>query len=228
MRPRISTLRLWQRHEERVLAVLTRALQMIVTVPDMPTNEDEINRLLCRCLNRANFELSQQGEGLASPVVYEARNQPSADDGQRAAREDKRPDFQWGFVNMEESDPDRASVFYTIECKRLGQSGRKDWILNENYAEHGVKRFATREHGYGMGVSSGAMVGYVQNMEYVQVLEEVSRALEARGLSPILLSRSGWRKDGATRLEEALDRPSVPPSPFCLRHVWVDMRHCYS
>jgi hypothetical protein len=170
-----------------------------------------------------NVRLLRQGRGVQSPFVWEAQNQPLIDDETRAAREDKRPDFQCGFVNLQEDDDDRASMFYTIECKRLGQPANR-WILNVNYVDNGVLRFVTEDHGYGKATLSGAMVGYVQSMELADILTEVNAAARKQSLPPIALSGDGWQKNSVTRLNHRLARPRSLLSPFDLRHLWVDIR----
>ena len=145
------------------------------------------------------------------------------DDEMSAVRKDKRPDFQCGFVNLQEGDDDRASMFYTIECKRLG-TRVGHWVLNVNYVENGVLRFITKEHGYGKATPSGAMIGYVQSMELEEVLGEVNAASKRSSLPPIVRGDAAWRENAVTLLGHALTRPSSLLSPFDLCHLWVDIR----
>ncbi len=221
--PSIAALRTWYNHEQRVLEVVCLALGDLRVAEQLPTDEAALNRELHFRLRRVNVCLLRQGRGVQSPFVWEAQNQPLIDDEMRAAREDKRPDFQCGFVNLQESDDDRASMFYTIECKRLGQPANR-WILNVNYVEHGVLRFVTEEHGYGKATLSGAMVGYVQSMELADILTEVNAAAQKRSLSPIIPTDHGSQKGCVTRLNHRLARPPSLLSPFDLRHLWVDVR----
>jgi len=215
---------LWRRHEERVIEVLRLALNKLGSESFLPLNEDPINRRLCFCIRRANHELLQRGRGLVYSIFYEAPNQPAADDKKRAAREHKRPDFQWGFVNGMEPDPDQADMFFVIECKRLGRANRTDWVFNVNYVAHGICRFVEADHGYGKGARSGAMVGYIQSMEPAQILNEVNVAADSQGLKPLQLSAQGWQYGGTAELSQVLCRPAVSPTPFELRHMWVDLR----
>lgn len=221
--PSIPALRTWHEHEQRVLEVVCLALADLQTVEQLPTGEPALNRELHFCLRRVNVRLQRQGRGVQSPFVWEAQNQPLIDDETRAAREDKRPDFQCGFVNLQEGDDDRASMFYTIECKRLGRPANR-WVFNVNYVEKGVVRFVTEEHGYGKATPSGAMVGYVQSMELDDVLGEVNAASKRSSLPPIVRADTAWQENAVTRLGHALTRPSSLLSLFDLHHLWVDIR----
>jgi len=221
--PSIPALRTWHEHERRVLEVVCLALADLQAAEQLPTDEPALNRELHFCLRRVNVRLQRQGRGVQSPFVWEAQNQPLIDDETRADREHKRPDFQCGFVNLQEGDDDRASMFYTLECKRLGRPANR-WILNVNYVENGVLRFVTEKHGYGKATPSGAMVGYVQSMPFAQIIAEVNAAANERSLPSIALDDDAWSEDGVTRLAHRLTRPASLLSPFDLRHIWVDLR----
>ncbi len=214
----------WEDHERRVLRVLEWALKLLSTEDDLDLREDSLNRRLLRCIRTANFQLNKKNEGVVHPVMYEANNQPDADDEERARREDKRPDFQWGITDQSEEDPLRQDKYYVIECKRLGTPLRQDWVFNENYVQHGILRFVHPDHGYGKSAPSGAMIGYVRSMTSEEILDEVNGYAGKAKLSSITLSDSGWVDKGVSLLDQELDRPKVPPTPFSLRHLWVDLR----
>jgi len=221
-RPNLKRLNLWEKHERRVLQVLAIALRLLARERDLPVGENQINRKLFFCILRAIRELHEQGVDLISYLVYEGNNQPDASDEERAARECKRPDFQFGFIDHQEPDPDASAKQYVVECKRLGESGRSDWVLNTNYIEHGVLRFHDEEYGYGKSRSSGAMIGYVQNSSVDQILGEVNQAATARNMARVTLSREGWQRGDVTTLAHRFDR-AMQPTPFDLRHLWLDL-----
>lgn len=223
-RPRIPRHRQWEEHEERVLRIFTRALELLRTEDDLDVCENELNRRLLLCIRSANFRLNEQSEGIESPVTYNASNQPDADDEQRVPREDKKPDFQWGFIDRSEKNPLRQDKFYVIECKRLGEPVQKSWVFNKNYVERGILRFVKPEHGYGKSALSGAMVGYIRSMASEDILSEVNGHTTRASLNKIIRCGDGWLDKGVTRLEQRLDRAEVPPTPFSLRHLWVDLR----
>ena len=64
-------------------------------------------------------------------------------------------------------------------------------------------------------------------MELDDILKEVNSYLQEKSLARIVLPLSGWNKNGVSRLEQCLERSEVPPSPFDLRHLWVDLRNNY-
>jgi len=218
----LKHLNFWLEHERRVLQVLTIALRLLRRESGLPTAENQINRKLHFHILRAIRELHEQGVELTFYPIYEGNNQPDASDEERAAREGKRPDFQFGLIDHQEPNPDASAKQYVVECKRLGKSGRSDWVLNTNYVEHGVVRFHVEGYGYGKSGSSGAMIGYVQNASAEVVLDEVNQAAVAKSIARITLSPEGWRRGGVSTLTQRLDR-TVRPTSFDLRHLWLDL-----
>lgn len=222
VRPNLKRLNFWERHERLVLKVLTIALRLLAHERDLPVGENQINRKLFFCILRAIRELHKQGVDLISCPIYEGNNQPDASDEERAAREDKRPDFQFGFIDHQEPNPDASAKQYVVECKRLGESGRTNWVLNRNYVEHGVVRFHDEEYGYGKSRCSGAMIGYVQNSSANQILGEINQATTARRIAGITLSREGWQRRDVSTLTHRFNR-AIRPTPFDLHHLWLDL-----
>ena len=221
-RPSLRQIRYWENHERRILAVLVLALQRLASETPLPNNEDSLNRRLYFCILEAIRELDRQGQRMTVYPMYEAHNQPSVDDEERAARERKRPDFQFGYIDHQEPDARRSAKQYVVECKRLGDS-RGTWVLNSNYVERGVLRFHSEGHGYGEGSTSGAMIGYVQNMSPESILEAVNEAAQKNDLPKLTLSSGeGWQPGAVNRLDHQFKR-NVSPSPFAIRHLWLDL-----
>lgn len=225
-RPYISSLDLWGRHEQRVLAALTLALEKLKEEANIPEDEVGLNRRLSDCVLRAIRELDPDGSIYVSPPMWECNNQPDPDDETRAKREDKRPDCHWGYIDHL-ADASRSARHYVLECKRLGEPVRSNWVLNRNYINHGIIRFIDESHGYGKSCASGAMIGYVQNMELDDILAEVNSACMNGNPPHIVISTDGWKLSGVSRLDHAFER-SFYESPFALRHLWVDLRGHYS
>jgi hypothetical protein len=135
-RPRISKLNTWEKHEKRVLEVLEEALALLQTKSNLIQSETPLNRELYFCLIEANHKLWKMKRGFDHPPTSEAKNPPSPDDEYHTPREDKIPDFLWGFQDhLGIEDPRRQARYYTIECKRLGKPTRSDWVLNTNYVQ---------------------------------------------------------------------------------------------
>jgi hypothetical protein len=213
------TNKLWAIREARFLSIAERALTMLRESDDPPETEVELNRRLYFCLLTASRELYP--DDVISPVM-ECNNQPMADDESRANREQKRPDFQWVYLDRYEPDPRLSSKQFVMECKRLGNAPRRDWILNVNYSEYGIVRFCDPEWAYAKQAPSGAMLGYWQSMEGKEVLREVNDGCDHRSI-PKLVFMGCQGSKGIKRFEQNLVR-SFPISPFKLHHLWIDLR----
>ena len=213
--------RLWARHERHYFMAFARALALLRTKESLPTEEIGLNRELYFCLLKANRELDPDGQ--YPPPMTECCNQPDPDDEARAKREGKRPDFSWGFTDPHEADYQRSAKQFIVECKRIGAAARSDWILNENYIEHGVWRFIDPEWSYAKRFPSAAMVGYWQTMDGHEILKEVNQAANRRGLTAIALPADGWHVAALNELHQVLNR-SFPMSPVHLHHLWIDLR----
>jgi hypothetical protein len=211
---------LWSKREARFVAIVERALLLLRAMSSLPRNETELNRKLYFCLLQASRELFPNEE--LAPVC-ECNNQPDPDDSSRASRELKRPDFQWAFLDRYESDPNRSSRQFVVECKRLGAPERADWIFNLNYTDHGIVRFRSKIWGYGRGAASGLMIGYWQSMDFNDLVIDVNGPCTAQGF-PALTTTHAPSPDGLARLDHAWDR-TFDQTPFRLGHVWADLRN---
>jgi hypothetical protein len=216
--PRLRVLRIWTKREGMCLAILERALALLRTEKGLPESEVDLNRSLYFCLLTASSELYP-----TDPVVpiSECNNQPDPDDLSRAAREEKRPDFQWVYRDQYEADPTHSSKQFVVECKRLGKPDRPDWVFNVNYVRHGICRFRDSKWAYAQRFPSGAMVGYCQSMEPPQLLKEVNEEARRNSLPDLVPTRPP--NSGGNRLEHTFVR-SFDVSPFHLHHLWIDLR----
>jgi hypothetical protein len=224
---RISKLNTWGRHEQKVLAVLLKALSLLRAKRELMKSEVFLNRELFFCLLEANRALWDSGEGgFSYPPIPEGKNLPDPNDEERKEREDKIPDFNWCYIDHSQADPRKSAHCFVIECKRLGRTLDSQWILNENYVKHGILRFVTTKHGYAQGESSAAMVGYVQDMDHSDILGDVNRVAISESLPPISPPAAGWVINGTSSMEHIITR-SFRVSPLRLWHCWVDIRNCY-
>ena len=160
--PSLRSRRLWAKREQKCMAILERALLLLRNEAKLPETEVDLNRRFYFCLLSATRELYPNEDVAPLP---ECNNQPDPDDKARAVREQKRPDFQWAFLDRYESDAHRSSKQFVVECKRIGISSRADWVFNANYVNHGIGRFQDPQWAYAKRFPSGAMVGYWQSME---------------------------------------------------------------
>lgn len=217
--PRIRSSQLWRTREAKCLAVIARALELFRQRNSFPLSEIELNRDFYFCLIAASRELYPDDE--VAPVT-ECCNQPDPDDGARARREQKRPDFQWVYLDRYESDPQKCSKQFVVECKRLGTPPRADWVLNLNYIEHGITRFRHPDWAYAKRAESGAMIGYMQTMMPPEILVAVNDECHDKAF-PELAPTSAWIAAGTTHLSQVFER-SFEISPIRLHHFWIDLR----
>jgi hypothetical protein len=208
----------WATFKENIASLIIEALLILRQRDDLVKDEFVLNRLLYFCLVEANLQF-----GLPLPA-YDGRNPPHPSDLQKAKREDNRPDIYWTLMDHEASYPDWCRTF-ALECKRLGRKTSKDWILNEQYVIAGIFRFFLEEKGYGKGCSTGAMAGYVEDMEFDEILCEVNSYLDRNegSIPPLEVPVDGWQHQGVSSLCHTFSR-SYAPSVFLLQHFWVDMK----
>jgi hypothetical protein len=150
-----------------------------------------------------------------------SRTQPDAEKEEAQEPERKVPDFQWEYVDHQESNSQKQYKHYHIECKRL--CSPKSRFCRE-YVTKGICRFRDAAHSYGKYLPSGSMLGYIQGMDPESLLAAINEEVQKEGLTQLALSAQGWHSGGTSRLDHIFDRPQVPPSPFQLRHFWIDIR----
>jgi hypothetical protein len=218
-RPSIPKKDIWPKFEARILEIVTRALRMLRQDTALPEAENDISRKLCQYIHIVAHQLGKTDSSFITPSFMEACNQPSLYDKERTPHEYKIPDFQWAIYDNQEPDVSKYIKRYIIECKRLGK--RESHAL---YITNGVVRFIKKEHSYALSSPSSAMVGYVQNMEFDDILTEVNTFAEKSSIPEIKLVDSEWKEGNVSRLNHQLDRPEVLPTPFELKHLWMDLR----
>ncbi len=218
---------LWQRHEELILGVFIRALKMLRLERNLPAAENRINETLCVKARRAYFKLPLIQRPAFFGLFLEPQNQPQTEDDVGKEFLLKKPDFKWRLENKTDPDPATAIRNYDIECKRLGKPLRRDRVLNEDYVKNGILRFLNVKHSYGKGMALGAMIGYVQNMEFKDILKEVNQSITQFQTHKIPSIKFSAKKTGSKEIIETsqkLNRTEISPSSFNLRHIWVDLR----
>lgn len=212
----------WKRFEGSIFEVIELAIDLLRKKDKLPLNEDDLNRELYFCLVTANYQLQKMNKGLETPPFYESNNQPRVEDKIRAQREFKRPDFQWSITDIYEQDSKMSSKQFVLECKRLGKAVGT-WVLNENYINHGIKRFIDQEHGYAYGVISSAMLGYIQSMESEDILSEVNTNV-------VKIKQAQLKKqsnnNSILRLSHEIKK-DFPINTLRLEHIWLDIRIFY-
>lgn len=195
--------------------VLVAAAAALALCPGTGTGtEPELNLELYWCALRETSR--REKEGLSQPAQLPVREAPAVVTPATATATSSRkiPDLQWTYVDQYESDPAAAIRAFVVECKRLGKPA-----LNRAYVTQGIARFVDPHWAYGLGVSSAAMVGYVQSRPVADVLVEVNRAASAH--QPAVAALMGPVGEvGLQQLAHVLTR-TFPTSPFGLDHIWL-------
>lgn len=231
--------RSWAKFEQQTLEIFTIALEMLSTEPSLPEVEDSevqdnLNRRLEQYMPSAirKWEVLNRVEFLLPSTPRYNSRQPAqlADKEIVRSFERKKPDFQWEIrdsrkTGLLDENPDLTFRFYHVECKRLRSRSRSTRFTSE-YVVNGICRFIKKTHCYGQHVNSGAMVAYVQDMELQPLLDEVNDEALLAALPQLQLAPEGWQTV-VSRLDHQLNRTEVEPTPFNLRHLWVDLRHHY-
>ena len=108
--------------------------------------------------------------------------------------------------------PNAAVGSSSSSASGSGEAPRRDWVLNENYSENGIRIFRDPEWAYAKQAPSGAILGYWQSMEGLKVLREVNEGCHHRSIPNLVLIGS-WASKGISKFEQDLVRP-FPISPF--------------
>ena len=210
--PRLSLIDLWGNHERLCTELLRQALGSLVD-KSPHANENDLNRDLYRAIIRLSHKAAQSGKHIP-PVVPEGRNPPASTDLERAKREFKIPDFYWAYIDPLVDDPDDASQQFVVECKRLTNPSAH---YMREYVDSGIARFIDLGHGYGMGMKSGAIAGYLQEVLLDDALIRVNAVMERHAIPPLVQTQ----RRGETGAEFGhIVLRSFPESPFRLIHIW--------
>jgi len=214
---------LWERHEALVLKVFMIALVKLQEETNLPEDEPTLNELLYTLVHDSWCKLLQNEKPIWS-LSRNTENPPRTTDeiGQEWTR--KRPDFRWTLSDPLERNPQKATKDYVIECKRLRTRTNRNFI-NE-YVVKGIIRFLTKEHKYGNGTVSGAMIGYIQNMKHKEALEHVNAVILKTKEFAIPVINFTKNRQIINRIKKGnhiLNRKQVNPSIFNLRHIWIEV-----
>jgi len=207
------------------LHVFVLALELLRSEKALLEAENRINEQLLIIIKRVWKKLPNNKKPMWA-LSLESQNQPQEAGDVGAEWVGKKPDFQWQYVDHTDST-EYGFKSYTIECKRLGRPLNKNRILNSEYIDKGIRRYVRAEHSYAKGSWSGAMLGYLQNMDLPSVLNDANEYImnDSHDSFPKLeFSKDGFGDKGVARTSQQLERIHVSPSPFDLCHLWVDLR----
>lgn len=224
MRPQIFELKIWHRQQKLILSNLVEALLCLRKESLCKKEEAEITDELYWCIERClkNNNLGKEFTVYPpdSPMPPKPKKNKKKTSEQKEGK--KRPDLQIAWTNQQAVDLSHFRRIYVIECKRLGNALSGN--VNKLYFNLGIKRFDCKIHRYADEVVSGAMVGYVQNMEFDVILNEINHAASSDDFAELVLSKDGWQIEGVSLLGQKLKRSQLNPKNFDLHHFWVDVR----
>ncbi|MCB1079995.1 MAG: hypothetical protein KDM64_19400, partial [Verrucomicrobiae bacterium] len=218
-RPSLIRQSLWQSRRDHYIAVFENALMLLCQRPELPIDEPGLVRELRFTSVTARLKLDPKGR--YGRPVFEAQNLPDPDSQCLESFECKRPDIQWIHDDESAVDDRHKEKSFVIECKRLGRTTASGWNLNEQYVIGGVSRFLSPEWKYGLHMSEGMMIGFIQDMAASEILTVLNEHLGKRSIS-ILESEMPLSHNGLNRLFHEFERP-FSKSPFTLLHHWVDI-----
>lgn len=215
---------LWKRHERLVFNVFLNALVRLKNEKSLPNDEIPLNDLLYVLAREIWCELPQKDKpswALIPNSEIPPRNRKEI--GQGWTR--KRPDFRWTLSDPLERDTLKAMKDYTIECKRLDEKTSAGWDFINEYVVSGIIRFVSKEHRYGIGAESGAMIGYVQNLGHEKILKQINLTVRKSQeyKIPEITFNNLKGLAGIGRGNHTLKRKEVSPSTFYLSHIWVEL-----
>lgn len=207
----------WENWEKHILEIFSTALLELILRKPLPEKENDLNRVLAYIVRECRRKWCViNNRELQGHPLYHVKGQPNSEDAAQQPKEDKVPDFTWGFTDFQNN----VDKNYHVECKRL----REDkYHFCREYVTNGMKRFVEKEWSYGSGCESSLMIGYIQGMEFEDILYWVNHYAENHFLPPLIL-KGKWEKKEISRLENSLNRPHIPISPFKLVHLWADLR----
>jgi hypothetical protein len=235
---------IWMRFVDTVMDVFVEALRNLrsdegrheleleIAHGKNANREVHLNNVLHKYALKANLERrkARRGVSFGFSIIPQCVNDPDLDKEGPSPSDNVLPDF--GCLVLDESvmgDQPNGRRF-TIECKRLGQPTSASWVYNRQYVTDGIMRFLELTHCYGKDEVVGAMIGYIETMEFEGILREVNAAIVKAATANVTLralevSSEGWKEDDVSHLShpEPIARP-FEISPFVLRHLWVDMR----
>lgn len=225
-RPSLSAAVSWTTLQNDVDSVFREALVRLSRRPELPRAEVPINLELYREALQVRLEFSQRNLiRLPFVILLEANNQPESDDQARSTRLEKRPDFTCAMFNDQAPDVASSQIYYVLECKRLG-TAEGSWVFNDNYSEHGIRRFVHLDWQYAKNCPAATMIGYLQGMMPSSVLSEVNVGTTTRSLPQLSAPTTGWTSTIPWSVQQPSLARSFPPNSFQLRHLWIDLRGC--
>ena len=202
-------LQLWAEEEKRIHSCLVTALQQLIASQSVVPDDDEltVSGKLRPYLRRAKKQLN-----LIPILQFEAASFEEPE----SPKPYGHPDIRFSF-----NTPDYDQYEYDVECKLIRvkrQGKRHDYC--KYYVTDGVKRF--QDNIYAQLVPPmGALIGYLQEGEFLSLLEAINNACRDNDFQEIQLKpQSAFSEKDVTSLTQQLERSS---GSLILSHFWADI-----
>jgi hypothetical protein len=204
-----------------------KALEKLSAESGLPALEKKLDRRLSRMARSAYCELTQADRPQSFDLFSQAEQAHADELDDDEDWVGTKPDFTWRMQDDLARTPQELTKDFHIESKRLGRPTSRKWILTKQYVANGITRFLSADHRYGHDVTSGAMIGYVQDSEPPDLVGEVNGYIAATkdyAIPPLEFPRNGSSGWAVTKTRQPLNRSEVSPADFVLHHLWVDLR----
>jgi len=204
-----ALLKLWTEDEEkRIHTCLVEALQQLIASQSVKPEDGElkISGKLRPYLYRTKKKLK-----LAWTLHCETSSFENVDSEKPYGHPD---------IRFSSNTPDNDQYDYDVECKlvRVKRQG-KDHDYCRYYVTNGVKRFQDGIYAQ-LLPPMGAMIGYVQEGEFILLLGLVNDEIERNRFNATIMSGPFSEQD-VTVLTQQLQRST---STYTLTHLWADLR----
>lgn len=199
-----KSLNLWADEEKRIHQCLTEALQELIkqhTV--MPTDAEKTITAKLRPILR----FVRKRRELGWSIQFEASSFGKDTDADPFGHPD---------IRLTRLDKNKGQYDYDVECKlvRVKRSGKTmDYCFH--YIKEGVMRYQSGKYAQS-SPPMGTMLGYVQEGDFVLLLDKVNMKARQQGFNRIQLKAI---IGGVTKLSQKLKRHN---DQFTLHHLWAD------
>lgn len=203
-----KSLNLWVDEEKHIHQCLTEALQELIAQHTIKPAHDE--KKITGALRPILRFVSKHRK-----LNWSLHPEASTFDKDTDANPSGHPDIQ--FTRL---DKNHDQYDYDIECKlvRKKRAG-KTWDYCLHYVKDGVMRYQSGKYTQS-SPPMGTMLGYVQEGDFVLLLNTVNKTAIQHGLSEVQLNQK-IAIGGVTKLSQKLKRQT---HQFTLHHLWADFR----
>ncbi len=200
-------LQLWAEEEKRIHVCLVEALRQLIVSQSVAPEDDElkISGKLRPHLLRAKKRLN-----LIPTVHFEVASFEEVD----SPKPYGHPDIRFSF-----NTPDYDQYEYDVECKlvRVKRQGKRHDYC-KYYVTNGVKRFQDGIYAQS-SPPMGAMIGYVQEGEFLSLLELINSVCHDNDFEGIQAQNTFFEKNVMSLIQQ-LERGT---GSLTLLHFWADV-----